>query len=474
MSRPDPFPLLLALALCLPAAPAPAQTGTTHSGPAQADAAAVPANPGDYRLGPREKLFVRIGHWDSIAQTYTSWPDASGEYTIGADGVVSIPMAGAVTAAGLTTAELALRILEQLEDRMGSPGEMDAAVEVLEYRPVYVIGEVQTPGAIPFAPGMNVIEALGRAGGLRRPDMAYLQGERSALASLGNHEVMRLQLFRHLATVARLEAELATKPRLEARDELATAPAADDLLRREAMIKAARDSDIKSRLAQIASLEKLLQDSIASLSRQFDLRGQQLALAQKDLTKTSELVERGLTVASRRSDLQAQIAEQEVRRLELETARLDAEQRLSEVRRERVDILNAHKKDILDTLNAELAAIAELRVKIKTEAALYAEAMDQGEGFVPNRGFGAPTLELARRAPDGRLLTATVGRDATLMPGDVLEVRLPLPDDMLPQGAPQPDPSARLLPDTLPTATIPPAGGPSLPLAEPVPLTASR
>lgn len=418
-----PFKPILCALLLSAALPAAAQTTDTATQAGDASAS------GSYKLGPREKLFVRIGSWDNTTQTYVSWPDASGEYTIGADGAVSIPMAGSVMAAGLTAEELSQAIVSKIQDGLGVTTNLDASVEVAEYRPVYVIGEVQVPGAIPYAPGMNAIEAVGLAGGFRRPETTFLQNERSALASLGSYEVLRVQLYARLAEKARLEAELASRAELVADKELAEAPGADELLRREGDVKAARDAQIKSQMVQLASLEELLVEEIDRLGKQVDLRAKQIELARAELENTTQLVEKGLTVASRRSDLQTRVADEEVRLLELETARLTAEQRVVEVKQERSDILNARKRDILDSLSLAEAEISEIRIKQRTEAALYAEAMQSGDGFVSTRGFGAPILELARRQ-NGKLVSVPVERDTSLEPGDVLEIRLPLPDEM--------------------------------------------
>ena len=392
------------------------------------------AQEGAYHLGPREKLFIRIGQWDPVTQTYTSWPDVSGEYWVGADGIVSVPMAGSVQAAGLTVTELSAAILTQLQARMGASGEVDASVEIIEYRPVYVMGEVQTPGAVAYLPGMNVIEAIGLAGGFRRAETAYLQGERSALASLGAHEVLRLELLRRLATMARLQAELQSAEAIPVVAELADDPAAPALLAREKEIKDAGDAEVASQLAQIADLEKLLAAEIDRLGEQITLRGEQLALAQQELANTADLVERGLTTASRRMDLQSLVADQEVRLLELETARLTAEQRVNEAGARRLEILNTRKRDILDALAVEEAEIASLRARMKTEAALYAEAIGSGEGFVTTEGLAAPVIERTRKGPEG-LSRTEVDRAADLQPGDVIEVRLPLGDQTrLPAG----------------------------------------
>ncbi len=418
---------ILCILLLTAAYPVAAQTsGQATNAPRTAGAQAETKG---YKLGPREKLFVRIGSWDNTTQTYVSWPDASGEYTIGADGAVSIPMAGSIMASGLTAEELGQAIVSGIQDGLGITSNLDAAVEVAEYRPVYVIGEVQLPGAIPFAPGMNAIEAVGLAGGFRRPETTFLQNERSALSSLGNYEVLRVQLYARLAQKARLEAELASRPDLIPDNELAEAPGANDLLRRESEVKAARDAEIKSQMVQLTSLEKLLTQEIDRLGKQVELRSKQIELAKEELENTTQLVEKGLTVASRRSDLQTRVADEEVRLLELETARLTAEQRAVEVKQQRSDILNARKRDILDSLSLAEAEIGEIRIKQRTEAALYAEALQSGDGFVSTRGFGAPILELARRQ-DGKLVSVPVKRDTSLQPGDVLEIRLPLPDEM--------------------------------------------
>lgn len=426
MSR--PLHALAIASACLTALPLAAQDAPARVAPLERAADATAAPDTGYRVGPREKLFIRIGQWDSVAMTYTSWADVSGEYHVGADGMLSVPMAGSVKAQGLTTAELAAAILSQLEARLGLPGEMDAAVEIVEYRPVYVMGEVQTPGAIAFLPGMNVIEAIGLAGGFRRAETAFLQSERSALSSLGAHEVLQIELHRRLATVARLEAELASAPEITVPPELAKATGGAELVAREGQIKAARDAEIKAALSQIAGLEKLLKEEIARLGEQIVLRQEQLELANEELANAQDLVERGLTVASRRLDLQSRVADQEVRLLELETARVTAEQRLNEASRERLTVLNDRKGEILDSLRMEEAEIASLRTRMKTESALYAEAVGKGEGFVSNQGIGAPVLELTRRDGAG-LEVRVVERGEELKPGDIVEVRLPLPEE---------------------------------------------
>ena len=39
------------------------------------------------------------------------------------------------------------------------------AVEIIAYRPIYVLGEVNKPGQYPYQPGMTVVTAVAVAGG---------------------------------------------------------------------------------------------------------------------------------------------------------------------------------------------------------------------------------------------------------------------------------------------------------------------
>lgn len=377
-----------------------------------------------YLLGPRDTLNVRIGQWDAMEGLYTGWADVSGAYQVAPDGTVAIPLAGNIQAEGRTTSDLAREIAQRMAERVGLRDQIDASIDILEFRPVYLVGGVNSPGAYPFTPGLTVFQALGLAGGLERADRTFLRAERAALTSLGSYEVIRLQLLRRLATAARLEAEL-NDTEIVVPPELAEAPFGAELIERERQIKEARDRALESSLSQIDSLEVLLSEQIERMSEQLVLRTRQLESAQEELENTAALVERGLSVASNRSALERLVADQQVRSLELETARLNAEQRLNEVGRERSDIINAQQRDIVEAIRMERSEIEELRVRLRTEAALYAEATRYEDGFISTEGMGAPVMEVTRRQ-DGETVTMTVARHDLLEPGDVLEVRLPL------------------------------------------------
>jgi polysaccharide export outer membrane protein len=87
----------------------------------------------------------------------------SNNYTVDADGRVSLPLIGTVNARGMTTAGLAAAIKSRLAQ--GYIRDPSVAVEVETYRPFFVLGEVTYPGQYPYVPNMTVESAVAIAGG---------------------------------------------------------------------------------------------------------------------------------------------------------------------------------------------------------------------------------------------------------------------------------------------------------------------
>ena len=126
--------------------PAPA----LQVGPTQAFAAVDAAA---YQLGAGDKLRV----------TTFGEPTLTGEFTVGGNGVVSLPLVGDVSAQGATVSQFRDRFVTALKD--GYLVDPRVSVEVLTYRPFYVLGEVNRPGEYPYTNSLTVQNAVATAGG---------------------------------------------------------------------------------------------------------------------------------------------------------------------------------------------------------------------------------------------------------------------------------------------------------------------
>ena len=105
----------------------------------------------------------RLGDGDQIRVIVFSEPDLSGEFEVNDTGAVSLPLIGPVQAGGKTLREFEESIKEQL--RQGYLNDPRVSVQVLNYRPFYIIGQVNAPGEYPYVNGMNVLNAVALAGG---------------------------------------------------------------------------------------------------------------------------------------------------------------------------------------------------------------------------------------------------------------------------------------------------------------------
>jgi len=115
-------------------------------------APAVPNDPG-YRLGSGDQVHI----------TVFGQPDLTNSYQVDGSGMLAFPLIGRVQAGGLTAAQLQHEITSKLSpDYIRNPS---VSVEVLNYRPFYILGEVNKPGAYPYVTGMTVINAAALAGG---------------------------------------------------------------------------------------------------------------------------------------------------------------------------------------------------------------------------------------------------------------------------------------------------------------------
>lgn len=133
-----------------------------------------PSNAG---LGATAQAF-RVGSGDKIKVTVFGEPDLSGGFDVTAQGTIAMPLIGDVPARGLTIDELRVALTRRLsEGYLKSP---KVTVEVMNYRPLYVHGEVRSGGEFQFKHGLKLRDAIAMAGGYTyRANTSYLLITRS-------------------------------------------------------------------------------------------------------------------------------------------------------------------------------------------------------------------------------------------------------------------------------------------------------
>lgn len=105
-----------------------------------------------------------LGIGDKIRVTVFGEDELSGEYAVGPDGSLAMPLVGNIRASDRTPVELQAEIADKLSPEYILDPRV--SIDVLTFRPFYILGEVNKPGEYPFsADQLTVAQAVAVAGG---------------------------------------------------------------------------------------------------------------------------------------------------------------------------------------------------------------------------------------------------------------------------------------------------------------------
>jgi exopolysaccharide production protein ExoF len=378
-----------------------------------------------YRVGPQDKLRVKVIEWRAGKGEYQEWTALNSEYTVNAAGAISLPLVGEVPADGRTTDEIAAAVSDGLVKRAGLVSRPDTAIEVVQFRPVYIIGAVERPGEYAYRPGLTVLQIVGIAGGLHRvTEAGLLRLERDRIVAAGNLESARLELRRTIARRARLEAELQEASEIQTPPELRDEPDAARLLAEETSVMRARRDALRSQLAALAELKDLYAREVQSLDSKMTIQEKQIALARRELKNVGSLVERGLSVTSREFALERTVAELEGKMLDFQAASLRAKQEIGKAERDANDLQQERKAKLFTELQESRANLDQVAAKLKTSSALIDEATITAPRLALERwskAAEAPVFSIVRRV--SRKAVESRAEEGTIVePGDVIRV----------------------------------------------------
>jgi polysaccharide biosynthesis/export protein ExoF len=387
--------------------------------------AALPASAaaGDYKLGVSDRVKIRV----------QEWPDITGEYTVTPEGAVSLPLIGNIGATGMGLNDLAKEISDRLQQRSERAERVLTAVEIAQYRPFAIMGDVQRPGQFPYRPGLTVIEAISIAGGYYRPELGLLRLGRDIAVANGEIQAQSAKLNRLLAREARLTAALAGRDDIPLPPELVKQK--DDteitvIMKTEQDALALENEMKRSENAGVESIKALYRSEIDSL------RGHVQALTQEQdsigtqLKDMRAMAAKGLALAPTMFALERSFAQVASQQMATETAIVRAqeniklaEQRVSQAQQDRRSVETKDLQKIRDD-------IAEAREKIVTSTQLLHEAQTGAPAEarqLASQNGDRPSFTILRR--DGETTREVAADEMTLVaPDDVIKVpaaRLP-------------------------------------------------
>lgn len=389
--------------------------GTAGSGSAQ-------ETPAAYRLGAQDRLTIRVNTLrKNVGEAY-SWEALSGEFSVGPDGSVSMPILGELKAAGDTAAALADLISKTFQEKAGLTERPSAAVEVLRYRPFFIIGAVQRPGQYEYQPNLTVLQSLGIAQGFVRAD--DLVGiEKDKATADGDLRALGAERTSLQAKLARLTAELERAEAVTYPADLA-AGAADSrssaAMREESLRFKVRRDALESELAAIRQSKLLLEQEITTLSSKRKALDRQYEMSSKELLVVRDLVKKGVAVTSRQLAAESAQITVENTLLDLQVSSLRAQQAIAQADRDLVEIPARYYREAVDEAVLTRTQLDHNTEQLRTAERLLtnAELRSPGSAAPP-----AATYTLTRDSGSGPVTRAVTEADR-IEPGDVLQVFL--------------------------------------------------
>jgi protein involved in polysaccharide export with SLBB domain len=368
-----------------------------------------------------------IGSQDKLRVEIYEFPNVSGEYIVRPDGNMDLPLVGSVQAAGLSERQLAEQIRNAIaaQPNGATLPSTSVTVQIAQYRPFFILGDVERPGSYAYQPDLTVLQALSLAGGLYRiKDAGVMRLSRDTYEAQGSLQKARLRLVELTYQRARLLAEARNQTEIGFPDSGAEGAFTDLIAgarEHETAIFKARRSTFNEQQETLQKLQSFYAGEIQSLEKEIDLRDGQLELEKQQLSVMNNLASKGIVTASRSLEQRRAAADIESRQQELRTQIFHAKQGLAQTEQSLQDLVGARQQDVANALKDTDRLLKDAEQDEKTALNLIYEAQVLAPQAYANQAdaLDQPTsYEIVR----GRAHIAA-SEDGTLRPGDVLRVR---------------------------------------------------
>jgi polysaccharide export outer membrane protein len=381
----------------------------------------------DYRLRPG----------DTIEITVAGIPELKQRLILDIDGQTTLPLVGVIHASGSTVGELKEKLQQLLPARAlhmtRADGQEvqrvveanDIAVNVVEYSPVYVNGDVAKPGEQHFRPELTVRQAVALAGGYEVMRYRIVDPVLQSADLGADYETLWTEQAREQARLARLNAELNNKVEIAA-SEIGRGPIphqlASDLVNNETQQLSLWSADTNKEISFLNRAVKNATEQLGELAEQRDKEKEGVEADSAELQRLSTFREKGDVTSNRVVDARRAM-------LLSSTRLLQTEEQIVQITREKEGYLRAIEKlndeskmQVLKEIQESQVRLATINARISATAdkLVYASTM---RSQLPLGKASGPKVMIVRRSNE-TLKRIGATEDTLLEPGDVVEVSM--------------------------------------------------
>ncbi|MCF6099540.1 polysaccharide biosynthesis/export family protein [Mesorhizobium muleiense] len=400
-----------------------------NANPSNGLALAEEYNAGEYRLQTGDVIgFAVIGY-----------PEMQKRAVIDQSGVIVLPALGPLNVLGKTIEDVRKEVIEVLKPKSLPQRSADGTetwtgfypdqivVDIEEYRPVYIDGDIAAPGIQPFRPGMTVRQAVAAGGGYQL-GRGELQNPEMTAADLGGRlHILRIRYQESEIKAARIEAQLSGARAIELPDterDPSLEPRREEALQQEGKHLEAVYADQEKERASIKLAATKAAERMGYLKEQQKADQAGAAADAAELVRLKKLFEKGLIQITSVNNAQRAVLLSATRALQTnaEIAQLERDQ--GDLQRSLDKFIDQGRIDLLADLQTERAAMNQMRAEMDSLTKQIAYVMQMRSDLV---GEGDRITIGVTRSTDGQAATTEATEDTLLAPGDTITITLEVP-----------------------------------------------
>jgi polysaccharide export outer membrane protein len=368
--------------------------------------------------------FQKLSSGDRVQLTVFQQSELSGEFIVDMSGSLILPLVGAIAVQDLTIVEAEKRITQRLAD-----GIMDrpiVSLKINEQQPVYILGDVRSPGSYPYRYGASVLSAVALAGGLGMPEQArpanrldFLQADERVQLAQATHRALFVRR-------ARLEAQRTGSPKINlpgdaqyTRDD----PDVVRLLKEEQEILSVQRAGHEQTLRLLRDQKPRLEAEIASVRAQAEAEEKQLQLLQEHIADYNKLVTTGLARRYAIIELQREEARHKgnLARFSADIARLEIS--IGEIGVRIQEAENEYMRRTITDLQETRTRLQELEITMPLAQEVRETRLQQSRDALVGMTADMPYTVAILRSRGGKDDICQADIAARLAPGDIVEIR---------------------------------------------------
>ena len=383
----------------------------------------------------KAEYLLHVG--DVIEISITRLPELKQRVPVQPDGTISFPLLGTISVADLSPAEVQAKVQAMLaakvfRQRTSDGRESSVAIEadevtarIVEYRPIYVNGDVSRPGEQVYRPLMTVRQAVALSGGY---DVMRLRMNNPILETAdlrGEYDSLWTEYAKEQAHVWRLKQELGQETTVD-QTALLDVPVARSTALAIVNVEA---EQLKTRQADLQAERTFLQRAIVQADEQIQVLSEQQKTEDQgnqadveELERAKELFNRGTLPSLRVTDARRAMLLSSTRKLQTTAQLMQTRRQRDDLSRQIERLDGQRRSDMLRELEDATVALSRIRFKLQSTGEKLQYTSHAKSQLA--RGFGnKPAITIVRNGANGSE-NLNANEEFELQPGDVVEVAL--------------------------------------------------